>query len=43
MLEIVRSPARVTWLVQLNGITLEVCQTKSQAKVVLESYKKLAF
>lgn len=40
MLEIIRSPARVTWIIKLNNIPLEYCSTKREALSKVEEYKK---
>ncbi len=38
LIEIVRSPAKVTWLVNVNGITVATADTKNDARVVAADY-----
>lgn len=41
MLKVVRSPAKVTWFVQYNGVTVDVKQTRKAALISCERYRDM--
>jgi hypothetical protein len=41
MVEVVRSPAKVAWWVQVNGVRVDVAQTREEAEAIAQHYKHM--